>query len=333
MGKKIRTAIIGCGGISRGHIRNFLSIPEVELVALVEPAEKMVERIQREFPDVKGLPLYSDYKEMLKKDKPDAVQINSPHNVHFDQIMDSLDAGCHVLSEKPMVCSVKHALKVIDKSKKKKKVVGISYQRHSGPVYQYVRNQLRAGAIGEIQYVTAFQGQDWLRGTRGAWRQVKEVSCGGQLNDSGSHLVDIVLWMTDLVPVEVSATCRNFDAEVDINSTVSVLFENGAQGTFSVVGNYPGGFSELTRVIGDEGAYHILDFGGGLLLDKRGERHHIEGLRGGAPSCDHNFVDAILGNSEILAPPVCGLNVMKLTEAAWRSAEEGRSVKVKELSA
>jgi predicted dehydrogenase len=66
------------------------------------------------------------------------VQINTPHTLHFQQIMDSLDAGLHVLTEKPMVCTTRDAHKIIDKANQTGKTLMISYQRHFQPEYRIV---------------------------------------------------------------------------------------------------------------------------------------------------------------------------------------------------
>ena len=163
--------------------------------------------------------------------------------------MAALDKGLHVLTEKPMVCSVDHAHQVIEKAKEVGKILMVSYQRHLGAQYRYVRNQIMAGELGEIQFISALQDQKWYQGTMGLWRQQLALSGGGQLNDSGSHLLDIMLWMTGLEVAEVQAYMEYFESEVDINSALSIRFRGGAMGTVSVVGNSPtGGMWELSLI-------------------------------------------------------------------------------------
>ncbi|MBN1807776.1 MAG: Gfo/Idh/MocA family oxidoreductase [Planctomycetes bacterium] len=323
----VRVAIIGCGGIARGHVDRLLAVPGVEIAALVEPAAGNLDKIKAHNPAVANAPSFADYRDALDKVELDAVQINSPHNVHHEQIMASLERGLHVLTEKPMVCTTEHAVDVLKKQKKSGKVVSISYQRHTQGVFQYVKSAIQAGRLGEVQYVCAFQGQDWLRGTRGAWRQVKEISCGGQLNDSGSHLIDIILYATGLKAAEVFGFIENFDAEVDINSATSIKFRNGALGTISIVGNCPRFYEDIT-VAGDEGVFMIRN--GELRWDNRREISRIDDFRYGSTSADQNFIAAIRGTEEPLAPPLCGLRTIELTEAIWKSAESGKPVAVKE---
>ena len=188
---KIRVGFIGCGGNSRGHGRSIMQTPDAEIVALADISESAIQAFRENVGVSSEVPAYTDYREMLAATKPDAVEISTPHTLHFQQIMDSLDAGCHVLTEKPMVCTVEHAREVIDKVKETGKHLMIGYQRHLQPTYAYCRNVVQSGELGSVHFVTAHQGQNWYRNQQGRWRMDPALSGGGQLNDSGSHLLDI----------------------------------------------------------------------------------------------------------------------------------------------
>ena len=151
------------------------------------------------------VPTFSHHREMLSAVQPDAVVISTPHTLHFEQIMDSLDADCHVHTEKPMVCTVDHAKQVIDKIEETEKHLMIGYQRHLQSAYVYCRNVVQNGELGKANFVTAHQCQNWYRNQQGKWRQSLSLSGGGQLNDSGSHLIDILLWILEASPSEVYA--------------------------------------------------------------------------------------------------------------------------------
>jgi len=327
---KVRMGLIGCGGNMGGHLRRLMAMPAVEIVALTDPSEESFERLFSRVPAAKELPRFSDHKRMLESLDLDAVEISTPHTLHFEQIMDSLEQGLHVLTEKPMVCSVDHAFKVMAKAEEVGKLLMVSYQRHLNPSFRFIRNQIKAGEIGEVQFVQAMQDQHWYWNQQGKWRQVQSLSGGGQLNDSGSHLLDIVLWMIDETPHTVSAMMENFETEVDINSALTIRFENGALANFSVVGTGPGpGMWEDITIWGSRGAIYSRN---GKLTCKYGGKDPVEihDLPSRFESPDQNFIDAIQGRDEIQVPPSCGLRVIQLTEAAWESAENGgRPVRVK----
>jgi predicted dehydrogenase len=265
---------------------------------------------------------------MEKNEELDAVLILSPHTVHFQQTFDSLGKGLHVLSEKPMTCTIKHAKTLIEKAKQSKRVLMISYQRHFDPAFRYMRDQIAKGKIGEVQYVQAIQSQEWLRAVKGTWRQKLADSGGGQLNDSGSHLVDIVMWVSGMKVTEVFAIQDNFGTEVDINSTLAMKFENGALGSMSVIGNAPTWYEDHT-IVGSKGAFYLRQAATETLFqqDAVGKKIEIK-LPKYTKNPDSNFIDCMLGKDVPQTPPECGLRTIEVTEAAWKSAASGKPVKV-----
>ena len=327
MAKRLRMGFIGCGGNASGHVKRVLSLPEVEIVALNDVSQDSLDRMCERNPEVKGLPTFPDFREMLDAVEMDAVEISTPHTCHFEQIMESLDRGLHVLTEKPMVCTVAHAEQVIRKADEVGKVLMLSYQRHFDPGFRYIRNQIAAGELGEIRFISAMQSQDWYRSQQGTWRQNLALSGGGQLNDSASHLLDIILWTTGLAVDEVSGYVENMDTEVDINSALSIRFTNGAIGNISVVGYSPGGFWEDITFWGTQAVIYLRNGHITYRSVHTGESFEPEGLPQGSDP-DKNFVDAVFGRDEVQVPPVCGLRVIELTEAAWESGRTGRPAKV-----
>ena len=328
MAKKLNFGIIGCGGIAHGHVGRLLEIPGSDVVALMDTDPKRIAAMKAAFPATADAPVFDSHRAMIKAGGLDAVVICSPHVFHFKQITDCLKAGLHVLTEKPMVNTIAEARKIMAAEKKARRIVAISYQRHAQAQFQFMRRQLATGEPGKIKFIAALQGQEWLRSQKGKWRQKLAISCGGQLNDSGSHLVDIMLWMTGLEPESVSAAIDNCGREVDINSALSVTFKGGAIGTFSVIGSCPVGFWEDITIVCDKWAFFLRNNELTYTTGAGGEMHKVDGYHYGSASPDHNFVDAILGRAKVLAPSVCGLRTIQLTEAAWKSAATGKPAKL-----
>ncbi|UCH34820.1 MAG: Gfo/Idh/MocA family oxidoreductase [Armatimonadota bacterium] len=321
---KIRVGFIGCGGIAVGHFKRLLEVPRCEVVALNDTSEDSLKRFVERAPEAAELPTYSDYKQMLDEVELDAVEIATPHTVHFEQAMEALNRGLHVLLEKPMVCRVDDAKQIIQTAKKKKLVVVVSYQRHYDGGYRYVRQAVQKGVLGKVHFVSAMQAQSWYPGY--GWRGDPALAGGGQLNDSGSHLIDIILWTTGLVPKEVFAYIDNMGARVDILSAISVEFQGGALANISVVGHAPGWWEDFS-IWGDKGALYLR--GGKILLQKDGKLQDVTGKAKGTGNADRNFIEAIRGKAEVQSDAVGGLRVIQLTEAAWDSGKLGRAVKVK----
>lgn len=109
-GKKFRVAIIGCGGIAQTHLTAYKEIPEVEIVAGVDINPERLKVMEEKW----GVPkkaLFKDWKEMLKKIKPDAVDVCTPNGVHCAPVVDACLAGCHAMVEKPMAMNPPKAKK------------------------------------------------------------------------------------------------------------------------------------------------------------------------------------------------------------------------------
>jgi predicted dehydrogenase len=318
MSEKIRIGLIGVGGIANRHIRDFLATGEANIVAMCDPDPTRLATAKQNFPDIAGAATYSNYKDMLAAGGLDAVEINSPHTLHFDQIMDALDAGLHVLCEKPMVCKTSHARAVIEKARETGKVVMVAYQRHFQPAYRYIKEMVESGTLGEVTFIAALQCQNWKNPTSGTWRQNPELSGGGQLNDSGSHLMDIVLWTSGLTPETVHGYIDNCGTPVDVNSALSIKFTNGAQGTVSVVGQSVCNWWEEFTIWGTKG---VIFYRNGKLMvcNEDGEMSEPTDLPEGS-NVNKGFIDCIMGRDKNWVPAECGLRVIELTEAAWTSS-------------
>lgn len=321
MSDAVRIGFIGAGGIARHHMKQLLEIPEAKVVAMAEPSEASIAKMVETYPQLSDCRFFGDYREMLDSQQLDAVEIHTPHTLHFAQAMDCLAKGLNVLIEKPMVTNTEHAKALLAAAEGK--VVIVSYQRHFQPTYRYVKHLIESGALGSLQYIAALQSQGWYKGTRGTWRQDPALSGGGQLNDSGSHLIDILLWTTGLEPAEVYATIEYYDAKVDIDSAIAIRFRNGARGTISIIGDSPFWWEDFS-IWGSQGA--VLYRNGKLYHQVLGGKMtEVTDLPEGS-NPDRNFVNAIQGREEIQSPPECGLRVIRFTEAAWRSAREGHTI-------
>lgn len=327
--QELRFAFIGCGGNARGHGRSVARVENIDIVALADPSEGALNN----FKDTVGLDdsveTYSDHDEMLSAVKPDAVVISSPHGLHFEHIMSALDAGCHVHTEKPMVCTVDHAKQVMAKVEETGLHLMIGYQRHLSPTYQYCRNVVLSGELGKVNFVAAHQSQNWYRNQQGKWRQDPFLGGGGQLNDSGSHLIDILLWVLETSPDTVFAMIDNLDIEVDVLTAMTIKFDTGALCNISIVGHAHGGVSEDFSIWFEDGGLFVR---GGQLTRQEGGNSPtlVEGEdlpKGG--NKDEAFIELIRGERK--ENPIGvenGLRVIQLTEAAWQSADLGRPVKV-----
>ncbi|MFW6133592.1 MAG: Gfo/Idh/MocA family protein [Planctomycetota bacterium] len=334
----IRIGVIGSGGIARGHGKRLTTIDGVEIPAVMEPAQASWDRFcEAVFPAGDRPRRYAEsYTDMLHDERLDAVLICSPHTVHFRQIMDALDAGLHVLVEKPMVCSTEHARRVVDKAAATGKRVVVSYQRRFQAAFRYMKQFIEDPGFGKLHMLSVFQSQAWWTGTTGTWRQNPELSGGGQLNDSASHVIDVINWMLPDPVVEVAAMIDNRGRQVDIDAAVTFRTAGGALGSLTVLGSAAHkGMCEDWTLSGDNGR--------SLFVRKDGHVDSIQGtteLKGplepidvaawaddhapGATNPDAHFVDLLRGEARTNeSAPENFLPTIAFTEACWRSAAEG----------
>lgn len=149
-----------------------------------------------------------------------------------------------------------------------------------------------------------------------------EVSQGGMLNDSGSHIFDVLLWSTGLTPSSVCCFADSHETPVDIDTATTIKFKEGALATVSIMGHAATWHER--HVITMESA--MITWTDGKTVLKERDKDEVEiGDWPGATTPDRNFFDAVLGRAEVLAPFECGMDVVKLTRACYESAEAGGS--------
>ncbi len=216
--EKVRLGLLGAGGIAHMHMRNLADIPEAQVVALADPQSQNTARLQSAFPVLADVPSFGTLDELLAGPDLDAVLIQTPHVWHVEQATACLRAGKHVLLEKPMAISVAEAHKLLHAIDESGRLLSLSYQRHFQPQFRYIKEAIDGGRLGKLTFVASQLSQDWLRGTTGSWRQDPAISGGGQLLDSGSHIVDIIMWCTGLRAQTVYGALDNRGSAVDIDS-------------------------------------------------------------------------------------------------------------------
>lgn len=296
---RVRFGVVGCGGFARWHLKCLLDATEVEVVALCDTSEPALDRSRQVDARLASLPSHTDYRELLNRGDLDAVLISTPHTQHVGQIEDAFARGLHVLCDKPLCTSVMDVQRAIIARDKAGKLGMVSYQRHVEAPYVFLREKVRSGAIGEVRAIQALLCQNWRVGTAGMWRQDPDLSGGGFLLDSGSHILDVVLWITGLTPQSALAIVDHRGTPVEIDVSASVRFEGGAIGSFAFFGDAPEWFEEI-RIYGAQGTLGIV---GGRVewRDAAGRKMMAESFPG-SPSPDAHFARCVLGREQVAAP-------------------------------
>ncbi len=299
-----------------------------------------------------GIPkVYSDWREMIEAEKPDLVSVCLPNALHRDITIAALEAGAHVLCEKPLATSVAEAREMFDAARKAGRVLMAGQHRRYDAEARAIKRVIDSGALGEIYHVEV----DALRRlgipTWGAFHQ-KSASAGGALFDIGVHMLDQAIWLIgNPKPISVSAIIqRRFGTRPDIARIMGntwdpekfdvedfavafVRFENGTTLVLRAAwaAHIPKNHFAVS-LLGTEGGattsppafYHLR---GGVLADETfpnvQPRNTYEAQMRG-------FLPALRGERELPVKEEETMNVQRILSAAYRSAEEGREMAVEE---
>lgn len=226
MKKQMRIALVGCGGISSNHISGILEAGGT-LCALcdVEPvrAEKKITRHA-----LSDVAVYTDYSEMLKKEKPDVVHICTPHDLHAPMAIEALEQNIHVLCEKPLCISMEQleALRVAEKNSKAQ--LGVCHQNRWKSSMVELKRLAAEGLRGAFGSVVWERDADYYRAD--AWRGTWEHEGGGVMINQAIHTLDLLQWICGM-PIQVISEVGNWTHQdvIEVEDTASARFvcENG----------------------------------------------------------------------------------------------------------
>ena len=332
---KLRAVIVGCGGKAKIHAQEFVRLG-VEIVGLCDVTVEIVaDFIKNAIPDYEPQPpIYTDAAEMYANARPDVAAVITPHSMHYDQCVQAIEAGCHVLVEKPMVVDVDHARDLAARVEKAGKILVIGYCPPFTAEFAYLREQVGNGSMGKLELICGYLTQGWKPKDIKAhgWRMVPQLSGGGQAYDSGAHILSSLCWPVGSPVAEVHAFVDNQGLPVDVNSSINVRFENGVMGVVVIGGNCPVRGRHMTFAF-DNGRIEIDGWTGNWInvLTRKGELKDLDlGHRGISPA--ENFIDAVSGRDQPRTTPADGIIQSELMAAVYQSARTGQSVRINHLA-
>ncbi len=351
-GKKLRVAIIGCGGISQVHLGALTGgkFPDVEVVAGcdIDPARL---KIMEEKWGVKDN--YIDWKDLLKKVKPDAVSICTPNGVHAAPAIDAANAGCHVIVEKPMAMNPKECQKMIDAAAKNNRKLTVGFQYRYHPNSQFLVRAREAGEFGKIMFAKCQALRRRGIPNWGVFGQ-KEKQGGGPMIDIGVHVIEMAHYVMGS-PKPVAASGNVWTYMGNKPSTVVSQWPNWDYKTYTVED------LAIGQIRFDTGAILQIEASFVAHIEKDVWNFQMMGEKGGSswdpaaiftdrngtmmnstagflerqtdfPSLFalklRNWVDGCLKGTELTAPGEAGLAVQKMLDGVYRSAEAGKEVTI-----
>lgn len=197
----VRVGFIGCGGIAnQKHFPGMVQQPGVDMVAFCDIIEERAIKGAKEYgtPDAK---VYTDYHELLKDKSIDAVHVLTPNVLHCEITVAALEAGKHVLCEKPMAATTEDAQKMLDARDRSGKMLTIGYQYRHFHENAIAKKVVDEGWLGDIYYAEASLIRRRGVPTWGVFPN-KALQGGGPLIDIGTHALDLTLWMMNNYEVD-----------------------------------------------------------------------------------------------------------------------------------
>lgn len=351
---KLKIGIIGCGGISRMHISSYLKNPDVELYALCDINEERLKKAADEYGITRT---FTNKEDMLALPEIDAVSVCTWNSEHMPCTIAALNAGKHVLCEKPMSINSECAEKMKEAADKNGKILMIGFVRRFGHDMQLLEDFGKQDYMGEIYYANA----RYLRrkGNPGGWFGDKARSGGGPLIDLGVHMIDFVKYSMGN-PKPISVYCVTYQklfersniktsagyvsmteaskkkCDVEDFASLMLRFDNGA--TMHLETSFSLNIEKETNEIELFGTKAGVKLGDKMkfITEENGYLANVEIETdasmdfGGAFSREiNNFVDTIFGRAECKNPAEDGVEMMKILDAAYESARTGHEVIIK----
>ncbi|RIX59467.1 gfo/Idh/MocA family oxidoreductase [Paenibacillus nanensis] len=194
MSKTYKIAIIGCGGIANGkHMPSLKKLNNIEMAAFCDIVEEKAAEAAKQYGSADAK-VYTDYADVLKDPSIDIVHVCTPNDSHARIAIAALEAGKHVMCEKPMAKTAEEAQQMVDAAKRTGKKLTIGYNNRFRSDSQHLKQLCDAGELGEIYMAKAHAIRRRAVPTWGVFLD-EEKQGGGPLIDIGTHALDLTLWM------------------------------------------------------------------------------------------------------------------------------------------
>jgi UDP-N-acetyl-2-amino-2-deoxyglucuronate dehydrogenase len=337
------TGIIGCGRIIEDcHVPAFRKLAQrVRVTAIADPVPQRLKFIGDKL-RVPKKSRYTDYREMLEKEKLDFVDIAVPHFLHEDTIIQAAKHGVNVLTEKPLTTTMASAKRIIDAVKKSGIHFGIIHNYRYEPFRQKASKLIHDGKLGKPFFIR-FEYHGWAQyagaaGYRPYWRSESKYSGGGAVIDNAYHYAYLAEEFMCSPVVEVYAKMGTFVKKQDVEDlgVMTLMHANGGISSLQFSWGIHAGGRSVTEVHGTKGS---LWFGyDGVPLQffdnahQRWTKYRIKGdFITGFTNVFKEYLDSLVGKARYHAGPALALRTIAIVMAAYKSAKEGRVVRVAEM--
>ena len=341
---QIGVGLIGCGNIGAGgHLPAYAHIPEAELVAVCDVVEERAQAAAR----LSGAAPYTDYRQLLEREDVEMVDLCVPTYLHAQLAVEAMQAGKHVLCEKPMAHTLEAADAMIEAAQKAGVKLMIGQVRRFDHRYASIKAQIDAGKVGRPVFIRRAERQ-FLPFPPDAW-QWDPRQGGGVILDIGVHVTDLFRWFFGQEVVEVYAVARSVREAARAagsydHAFITCRFQGGGVGFAEASWAYPRGFGGALYaqldVVGTEGKIQYADKDTNPMLMYTTERGHelphyfrfMSTTEYAFEEEIRHFVRCIIEDRDPLVSPQDARAALEMALAAQRSAETREPVRLAHLT-
>ncbi len=345
---KLQIGIIGAGSIVRyRHLPETSMNPDAEVGAICDIVEARAHEMAKKY----HCKAYTDYREMIKDPELDAVIVAATNTTHAEMTIAALNAGKHVMCEKPMATTLPDAQKMMQAAEKSGKQLMIAHNQRFEPAHRKAKEILQSGKLGQVLTFNSIFGhpgsENWAIDGADTWFYRREITGLGVLGDLAIHKLDLLRWLIEDDYTEVTAFMDTLNKsypsgeliDVEDNALCLLKTSEGTMGSVTASWTYQKE-NNSTTLYCENGVVEIYvepEFPLVVHYDYQHAEYHklgkkstnVEQVKSGIVDA---FVNAIVENRAVPIPGIEGYKALQAVLACQRSAESGQSVKIEQES-
>jgi UDP-N-acetyl-2-amino-2-deoxyglucuronate dehydrogenase len=345
--ERYNVGIIGCGGIAQIHRQALAACEAVRVSAVcdvvAERAQAMAQTIMREDANNGPVQVYTDWHAMVASGEVESVHLCTPHWLHAPMAIEAMQAGCHVLTEKPMAITESDARNMIRVSGQTGRRLGVCFQNRYNSTSTAMREALASGRTGKVTggraFVTWKRDRDYYMS--GSWRGSWKEEGGGVMINQAIHTLDLLQWMLG-TPETVRGTwhTRQLGDVIEVEDTAEafIRFADGVNGLFYATNAYCSDAPVMVEVVCE---HAVMRLDGGLTIQYGdgetvtvGEQDTATGEKA-YWGCGHkalilDWYDRMRTNEPFPLDGSAGLPALRLVLGLYQSGTTGREVRLQD---
>ena len=338
--KTVTFGLIGFGRWGEHHARALANVDNAELVAVTARSQETCEKAKKAF----GVRAYTDYGEMLEKEDFDVANVVVPNHLHEAATTAALNAGKHVLLEKPMAVSSEQCRSIIAAAERNKRLLYVAFEKRVSPLWLTIKKQIDAGRIGRPLFANLDLWRFPYRSGAGGWRH-DAAKIGNWMLEEPIHFIDLACWYLKGKPMDIYAKSNSIKGNhrgLNENMSLMIGFEDDAYAVVNqTIAAY--GHHVNVKIVGNKGSlaakwdgeldesmnpsFSLVHHSGSTI-----QEIPIEGMAGEYYEIDLEIKDmvnaVITGKAEYLATPQEGKRAVDLCCLGEESARQGKVIRV-----